>query len=265
LLINGCVLGYNEIMEEDKNQKQSLNRNLNYISLFDAAKFCSYSEPYLRLRSRQGKLKSIKLGKKWMTTRQWLADYEARVCQWRAESESKKNKLGGKSPDNESSDAELSPAGDTAIDAPIEYVDYYAPRAALCSIPARVPPPPPPARPVLSGFAGGQIIPPPKEAKTGDNLNHGAIGAIASGSLIALVLFFAAQPQALLDVIRLPGAAIGQANISRSAEVFDQADNLPKKDFQIETDFLSPPSPVQEGALETLVARIADFFNSSSF
>jgi len=44
-------------MEENENQNQ------NYISLAQAAKMCSYSEHYLRLRARQGKLKSIKLGK----------------------------------------------------------------------------------------------------------------------------------------------------------------------------------------------------------
>ena len=78
---------YNEAMEE--------NENRNYISLADAAKLCSYSEHYLRLRSRQGKLKSIKLGKKWMTTRAWLDDYQRQVGDWRAAAE-KKKAAGGK-------------------------------------------------------------------------------------------------------------------------------------------------------------------------
>lgn len=53
-----------------------------YISLFDAAKFCPYSEPYLRLRARQGKLKSIKIGKKWMTTKDWIQDYILQSKAW---------------------------------------------------------------------------------------------------------------------------------------------------------------------------------------
>ena len=53
-----------------------------YITLFQATKICSYSEPYLRLRARQGKLKSIKLGKKWMTTADWISDYVMRAKEW---------------------------------------------------------------------------------------------------------------------------------------------------------------------------------------
>jgi len=48
----------------------------NLISLAEAARICSYSQEYLSLRARQGKLKATKLGRRnWVTTRQWLADY----------------------------------------------------------------------------------------------------------------------------------------------------------------------------------------------
>ena len=77
-------------MEEKRKQNSEQDRNLGYISLSAAAKLCSYSEHYLRLRSRQGKLKSIKLGKKWMTTRAWLDDYQRQVGDWRAAAEKKK-------------------------------------------------------------------------------------------------------------------------------------------------------------------------------
>ncbi|HOX30521.1 MAG TPA: hypothetical protein P5080_05010 [Candidatus Paceibacterota bacterium] len=64
--------------------------NTEYISLFEASKLCSYSEPYLRLRARQGKLKSIKLGKKWMTTELWIKDYVKKTKEWNAKIAAKK-------------------------------------------------------------------------------------------------------------------------------------------------------------------------------
>lgn len=54
-----------------KNKKEKLI----YISLQEASKSCNYSQEYLSLRSRQGKLKSIKFGKNWVTTKEWLAEY----------------------------------------------------------------------------------------------------------------------------------------------------------------------------------------------
>lgn len=46
-----------------------------YISLQQATKFCNYSQEYLSLRARQGKLKSLKLGRNWVTTKEWLEEY----------------------------------------------------------------------------------------------------------------------------------------------------------------------------------------------
>jgi len=46
-----------------------------YISLQEATKYCSYSQEYLALRARQGKLKSIKIGRNWATTKEWLEEY----------------------------------------------------------------------------------------------------------------------------------------------------------------------------------------------
>ncbi len=45
---------------------------IEYISLKDASKLCSYSQDYLSLRARQGKLKAVKVGRNWMTTKEWL-------------------------------------------------------------------------------------------------------------------------------------------------------------------------------------------------
>ncbi|MCX6760269.1 MAG: hypothetical protein NTW46_02915, partial [Candidatus Nealsonbacteria bacterium] len=47
----------------------------NYISLMDATKLCDYSQEYLSLRARRGKLKSVKQGRNWVTTKEWLDEY----------------------------------------------------------------------------------------------------------------------------------------------------------------------------------------------
>ena len=57
-------MSYNNYSNEDK-----------YISLADASQLCSYSQEYLGLRARQGKLKAVKVGRDWVTTENWLSDY----------------------------------------------------------------------------------------------------------------------------------------------------------------------------------------------
>jgi len=47
----------------------------NYISLQTATKYCDYSQEYLSLRARQGKLKAVKFGRNWMTQKEWLEEY----------------------------------------------------------------------------------------------------------------------------------------------------------------------------------------------
>jgi len=51
----------------------------NYISLQEATKYCDYSQEYLSLRARQGKLEAIKLGRNWMTKREWVEKYMVRT------------------------------------------------------------------------------------------------------------------------------------------------------------------------------------------
>lgn len=47
-----------------------------YISLQEAAKYSEiYSQGYLSLRARQGKLKAVKLGRNWVTTKEWVSEY----------------------------------------------------------------------------------------------------------------------------------------------------------------------------------------------
>jgi len=47
-----------------------------YISLKEAAKYCPYSSDYLKLRARQGKLRAVKMGRNWFTTKEWLKIYK---------------------------------------------------------------------------------------------------------------------------------------------------------------------------------------------
>ncbi len=51
----------------------------NYISLQEATKYCNYSQEYLSLRARQGKLEAIKLDRNWMTKREWVEKYMAKT------------------------------------------------------------------------------------------------------------------------------------------------------------------------------------------
>lgn len=47
-----------------------------YISLSDASVYSGcYSQEYLSLRARQGKLKATKFGRNWVTTKEWLNEY----------------------------------------------------------------------------------------------------------------------------------------------------------------------------------------------
>ena len=46
-----------------------------YISLKEAEEYSPYSADYLKLRARQGKLRAIKIGKIWVTKREWVEEY----------------------------------------------------------------------------------------------------------------------------------------------------------------------------------------------
>jgi hypothetical protein len=51
----------------------------NYISLQEATKYCPYTQEYLSLRARQGKLKAVKFGRNWVTKKEWLEEYLKKV------------------------------------------------------------------------------------------------------------------------------------------------------------------------------------------
>ncbi|MDO8654843.1 MAG: hypothetical protein Q7R48_00195, partial [bacterium] len=54
-----------------------------YISLQEAAILSEYSQEYLSLRARQGKLRARKIGRNWVTTKEWLNEYAEQAEQWR--------------------------------------------------------------------------------------------------------------------------------------------------------------------------------------
>lgn len=56
-----------------------MDRESNYISLQDATKFCDYTQEYLSLRARQGKLRALKFGRNWVTKEDWLKEYLGKV------------------------------------------------------------------------------------------------------------------------------------------------------------------------------------------
>jgi len=62
----------------------------NYISLQEAIKYCKYSQEYLSLRVRQGKIKGVKLGRNWVTTKEWLEDYLGKIDEYNTEKNGKK-------------------------------------------------------------------------------------------------------------------------------------------------------------------------------
>jgi len=55
--------------------KKSTISEEKYLSLSEAAKYTPYSAEYLSLRARQGKLKAIKIGKIWVTKKEWVEEY----------------------------------------------------------------------------------------------------------------------------------------------------------------------------------------------
>jgi len=52
-----------------------MSLKVDYLSLQDASELCNYSQEYLSLRARQGKIKAIKIGRNWVTTKKWVEDY----------------------------------------------------------------------------------------------------------------------------------------------------------------------------------------------
>src|SRR3989338_1165703 len=75
-----------------------------YITLQEAAKLCRYSQEYLSLRSRQGKLKALKFGRNWVTKKDWVEDYLKEIGNFNQNTEENKDFIRVHSFDNLSSE-----------------------------------------------------------------------------------------------------------------------------------------------------------------
>jgi len=62
-------------MQDKETEKQ-------YLSLKEATEYCDYSQEYLSLRARQGKLKAMKFGRNWVTTKDWIDEYRVAVVEY---------------------------------------------------------------------------------------------------------------------------------------------------------------------------------------
>ena len=67
-----------------------MKEKVKLISLREASQNCEYSQEYLSLRARQGKLKAVKKNKKWMTTKEWLSEYIGKAEDYKRKMEEKK-------------------------------------------------------------------------------------------------------------------------------------------------------------------------------
>jgi hypothetical protein len=56
----------------------------NYISLKEAVLLCEYSQEYLNLIVRKGKLRAVKIGRNWVTKKEWLESYLKMIAKKRA-------------------------------------------------------------------------------------------------------------------------------------------------------------------------------------
>ncbi|MDP2951648.1 MAG: hypothetical protein Q8N55_04670, partial [bacterium] len=73
--LGGKLKKQNRPVESSQNQV-SVEEQTGFVSLQEAANYCKiYSQEYLSLRARQGKLRAIKLGRNWVTTKQWVDEY----------------------------------------------------------------------------------------------------------------------------------------------------------------------------------------------
>lgn len=68
---------YLEAVEPIKTKESA--EETEYISLKEATKYCDYSQEYLSLLARRGKLEAIKIGRNWVTTRKAIKEYTEKI------------------------------------------------------------------------------------------------------------------------------------------------------------------------------------------
>jgi len=69
------------------------SENNKYISLSKVAEYCNYSQEYLSLRSRQGKLKAVKFGRNWLTTKEWIDEYIKTMAEYNNKNVTKEQRI----------------------------------------------------------------------------------------------------------------------------------------------------------------------------
>ena len=60
---------YLNSIEPDQNEERM------FINLKKAAQYCDYSQEYLSLLARKGRIAAVKINKDWMTTREAIEEY----------------------------------------------------------------------------------------------------------------------------------------------------------------------------------------------
>jgi len=88
--LNDYIRGVGIKEENKKNSNQKIASK--YISLREAAIGSPYSQEYLSLRVRQGKLKAVKEGRNWVTNKEWLEEYIKNVSDIKSSSGEKATK-----------------------------------------------------------------------------------------------------------------------------------------------------------------------------
>jgi cell filamentation protein, protein adenylyltransferase len=67
--IERSLIIYLNSIEPDQDEKRM------FINLMEAAKYCEYSQEYLSLLARKGRIAAVKINKNWMTTREAIEEY----------------------------------------------------------------------------------------------------------------------------------------------------------------------------------------------
>lgn len=67
--IERSLIIYLNSIEPDQDEKRM------FINLKEAAKYCEYSQEYLSLLARKGRIAAVKINKNWMTTREAIEEY----------------------------------------------------------------------------------------------------------------------------------------------------------------------------------------------
>lgn len=63
--------------------KETKDNRDKYVSLAEGAEYSGYSQDYLRFRIRQGKLRGAKIGRNWLTAKEWLDEYLEKVAEYK--------------------------------------------------------------------------------------------------------------------------------------------------------------------------------------